>query len=48
MKSAKLYLAGLSIILLNVYAVAQNKNVITVKADKPYAAIQPTMWGVFF
>jgi alpha-L-arabinofuranosidase len=29
-------------------AVAQTNNVITVKADKPYAEIQPTMWGVFF
>lgn len=27
---------------------AQQKCIITIKADKPTAAIQPTMWGVFF
>ena len=29
-------------------AIAQDKCMITIKADKPTAAIQPTMWGVFF
>ncbi|MEY2917266.1 MAG: hypothetical protein RIS73_980, partial [Bacteroidota bacterium] len=41
-------LTGLAATLLNVFAVAQSTNVITVKADKPYAEIQPTMWGIFF
>lgn len=29
-------------------AIAQTKSIITIKADKPAAEIQPTMWGVFF
>lgn len=29
-------------------SIAQEKCTITIKADKPAAAIQPTMWGVFF
>lgn len=29
-------------------AIAQDKCIITIKADKPTAEIQPTMWGVFF
>ena len=29
-------------------AIAQDKCIITIKAEKPTAAIQPTMWGVFF
>src|SRR5688572_28410301 len=29
-------------------AIAQDKCIITIKAEKPIAAIQPTMWGVFF
>ena len=28
--------------------IGQEKCIITIKADKPIAAIQPTMWGVFF
>src|SRR5688572_17467900 len=28
--------------------IAQDKCIITIKADKPTAEIQPTMWGVFF
>jgi alpha-L-arabinofuranosidase len=48
MNLQKCFLTGLAVILLNVFAFAQNDNVITVKADKPYAEIQPTMWGVFF
>lgn len=48
MKLKQLCLTGLAATLLNVFAVAQTANVITVKADKPYAEIQPTMWGVFF
>ena len=27
---------------------AQEKCIVTIKADQPKAAIQPTMWGVFF
>jgi alpha-L-arabinofuranosidase len=48
MKLKQLCLTGLAATLLNVFAVAQTNNVITVKADKPYAEIQPAMWGVFF
>jgi alpha-L-arabinofuranosidase len=48
MKLKQLCLTGFAATLLNVFAVAQTSNVITVKADKPYAEIQPTMWGVFF
>ncbi len=48
MKLKQLFLTGLAATLLNVFAVAQTNNVITVKADKPTAEIQPTMWGVFF
>ena len=48
MKYIKLAVAHLVFMLLNVYALAQTPNVITVKADKPYAEIAPTMWGVFF
>ena len=31
----------------NIFTIAQT-TIITVKADKPYAEIQPAMWGVFF
>jgi alpha-L-arabinofuranosidase len=48
MKLKQVFLTGLAVTLLSVFAVAQTTNVITVKADKPYAEIQPTMWGVFF
>jgi alpha-L-arabinofuranosidase len=48
MKLKQLCLTGFAATLLNVFAVAQTSNVITIKADKPYAEIQPTMWGVFF
>jgi alpha-L-arabinofuranosidase len=48
MKLKQLCLTGFAATLLNVFAVAQTSNVITVKADKPYAEIQQTMWGVFF
>lgn len=34
--------------LLSMASLAQPKTVLTVKADKPVADIQPTMWGVFF
>jgi alpha-L-arabinofuranosidase len=40
-------LAVISILLANILF-AQSSAIITVKADKPYAEIQPTMWGVFF
>ncbi len=29
-------------------AIAQTKNIITVKANQPIAEVQPTMWGIFF
>jgi alpha-L-arabinofuranosidase len=48
MKLKQLCLIGLAATLLNVFATAQTSNVITIKADKPYAEIQPTMWGIFF
>jgi alpha-L-arabinofuranosidase len=34
--------------LLVISSIAQINNVINIKADKPGAAIQPSMWGVFF
>jgi len=43
----KMIVAGAAAVL-SLTAVAQTKNVLTVKVDKPIAAIQPTMWGVFF
>lgn len=48
MKLKQVCLTGLAATLLTFFAVAQTSNIITVKADKPYAEIQPTMWGVFF
>jgi alpha-N-arabinofuranosidase len=29
-------------------AYAQSPRVLTVRADKPATAVQPTMWGIFF
>jgi len=37
-----------AIILLHNIGIAQTNTIINVKADKPYAEIQPTMWGIFF
>jgi alpha-L-arabinofuranosidase len=34
--------------MLNGFVHAQNRKLITIKANQPIAAIQPTMWGVFF
>jgi alpha-L-arabinofuranosidase len=34
--------------LFTVVTIAQSNNIISIKADKPGAAIQPSMWGVFF
>ncbi len=48
MKQKKFTLTNLVFILFTFFATAQTTNIITVKADKPYAEIQPTMWGVFF
>jgi alpha-L-arabinofuranosidase len=48
MKLKQVFLSGVAVTLLNVFATAQTTNIITVKADKPYAEIQPTMWGIFF
>ncbi len=48
MKLKQLCLTGLAATLLTVFSVAQTSNIITVKADKPYAEIAPAMWGVFF
>ncbi len=48
MKLRECCLTGLAAALLSIAATAQTNNIITVKADKPYAEIQPTMWGIFF
>jgi alpha-N-arabinofuranosidase len=48
MKLRQLCFTGLAVTLLHFSAVTQTQNVITVKTDKPYAEIQPTMWGIFF
>src|SRR4026209_2180375 len=40
--------AILMAIVLHVPAIGQNKTLITIRADKPIAAVQPTMWGIFF
>ncbi len=42
------YLLSLSAATLLTTAALAQKNVLVVKADKPVADIQPTMWGVFF
>src|SRR5436190_19658242 len=43
----KIATAVIGLVIVN-YVKAQEKCIITIKADKPVAAIQPTMWGVFF
>lgn len=48
MKLKQLCVTGLAVTLSHFFAAAQTTNIITVKADKPYAEIQPTMWGIFF
>jgi alpha-L-arabinofuranosidase len=48
MKLLKLCSVSVTTFLLHFAAVAQAPAVITVKADKPYAEIQPAMWGIFF
>jgi alpha-N-arabinofuranosidase len=48
MKLRRLALFILVIILLHGFATGQTNNTIIVKANEPYAAIQPTMWGIFF
>ena len=42
--------ASISIItlFLSKVLIAQQGMVVTVEAGKPYAQIQPTMWGIFF
>jgi len=52
-KAVKNFFAAISLVLLQVAAAfsqpgAQPKSVIDVKVDKTLAAIQPTMWGIFF
>ena len=41
-------LTGLAVLLLHHFATAQTNTIITIKADKAYSEIQPTMWGIFF
>lgn len=48
MKQCVLSLCSLLALFFYQPVAAQTTDVITVKADKPYAAIKPTMWGVFF
>jgi alpha-L-arabinofuranosidase len=48
MKLRQYILTGFAGCLLVTSSVAQTNNVISIKADKPGAAIQPAMWGVFF
>ena len=48
MKYKEFAITALAATLLNFFATAQTTNIITVRADKPYAEIQPAMWGVFF
>src|SRR3954465_3262759 len=44
----RLVLTLLIACLLQGAITAQSNRLITVKADEPYAEIQPTMWGIFF
>ncbi len=48
MKKIFILLCGTVILLLPILVGAQNNNTITVQVNKPIAAIQPTMWGIFF
>ncbi len=48
MKISQYILTGLAGCLLVTSSVAQTNNIISIKADKPGAVIQPSMWGVFF
>ncbi|MEP7253754.1 MAG: alpha-L-arabinofuranosidase C-terminal domain-containing protein, partial [Ginsengibacter sp.] len=44
----KIILTILSVCFFTGFLLAQDKHNITVKANKPGAEIQPTMWGIFF
>ena len=48
MKLREYLLTGFAACLLITSSLAQTNNVISIKADKPGAAIEPSMWGVFF
>src|SRR6188768_2353286 len=51
MRSVNFYRSFLSLmvaLLLTGYSRAQDRKIITIKANQPIADIQPTMWGVFF
>jgi alpha-L-arabinofuranosidase len=48
MKFKKIMLIVFISTMLTGFSFAQAKKVLTIKADKPLAEIQPTMWGVFF
>ena len=50
-KPVEILFATISLVLLQSVIAsshAQTKCIINVKADKPIATIQPTMWGIFF
>ncbi|MBL7738561.1 MAG: alpha-L-arabinofuranosidase [Chitinophagaceae bacterium] len=49
MKSRQFLLTGLATGVLAFFSLAQTKNtIISIQAGKPYAEVQPAMWGVFF
>ncbi len=49
MKLTRLFLTGIAIPVFSTFISAQTKeNKIIIQADKPYAQIQPAMWGIFF
>src|SRR5262245_57344634 len=48
MKRSQLIATGFALFVLVASLPAQTNNKITVKADRPVAEVQPTMWGVFF
>ena len=48
MKLRRVVCTGYAMLGLLLSSNAQQKNDIIVKADKPIAKVQPTMWGVFF
>jgi len=48
MKLKKYMILAIVSLMLAHFSFAQTKNLLTIKAGKPIADIQPTMWGVFF
>lgn len=48
MKAIKFFVTGFAVALIHFFTQAQTPVTLNVKANKPYAAVEPTMWGVFF